>query len=424
MQISFDKNNLYTKVWCVVYRILLDICYIKFVVPHFEYSGFTLHFSFLNYILSVVLLFFGIWMFGKFSIQISFSKMIMLFLILISFIPFTSMVGLYSFTIEYVVANTVYWMVLSWLMVSIPTINIPPIKRDRMLYIILLVVVAIFAMTVVYISWRYTGFRLTFDIFNVYTIRRESATFNMPKILEYIFAATKAVNPILLLFFLSIRKRGIAAIIFGIQILSFSINGSKTVLVSTVISVFFFYIYKERMIKRLPLIMTCMMLLGLVEELFSSSLITTFLIRRVMFLPNLLNFNYFDFFTTHEPDYFGQSFLRYFGASSHYPEIDHMIGRIYYGKTSMGANNGLISDAFANLGWVGIFIMPLLLVFVMRLLDASVKGLETRIYVVSAITISFILISSFLLTTLLTHGLLVIIVILFVLPRKDINNGG
>lgn len=140
-----------------------------------------------------------------------------------------------------------------------------------------------------------------------------------------------------------------------------------------------------------------------------------------MFVPNLLNYNYYDFFSSNSPDYFQQSFLRYFGFDSAYSGIGHLIAVVYYNSPEASANNGLLSDAYANMGFVGIFIMPFVLVLMLKILDACAEGLDIRVVVVSGIMIAFTFVSSFFFTIMLTHGLMALCVILYLLPRQKQN---
>lgn len=136
-------------------------------------------------------------------------------------------------------------------------------------------------------------------------------------------------------------------------------------------------------------------------------------------MPNLLNYYYFDFFTKYQPDYFRQSFLRYFGIQSNYTRIPNLIGMEYFGRPGMAANSGLISDAITNLGLVGVIIAPMVLAIVLKIFDDVTVGLDDRIFIIPSIYISYVLISSFLFTSLLTHGFFAMMFIFYFLPRES-----
>lgn len=144
------------------------------------------------------------------------------------------------------------------------------------------------------------------------------------------------------------------------------------------------------------------------------------IVRRVFYLPVRISKDYFAFFSTNTPDYFKQSFLRYFGFKSEYSlSISNMMGDLLFHSAGTSANNGLISDAMANLGYSGIIVFPLLIAVVLKLLDRSSKDLDSRIYATVALYIALTLTNSFLFTILMTHGLIVTILILGMMKRND-----
>src|SRR5699024_5500416 len=126
----------------------------------------------------------------------------------------------------------------------------------------------------------------------------------------------------------------------------------------------------------------------------------------------LLNYFYFDFFSINEFDYFRQSLLGNLGIKSPYStRIARIIGSNYYGG---GANNGLFSDAYYNLGTWGIIIMPLLIILALRLLDACTEGLSNKISIATVIILSINFISSSFFTVMISHGFLAVCFTLYV----------
>jgi len=95
-----------------------------------------------------------------------------------------------------------------------------------------------------------------------------------------------------------------------------------------------------------------------------------------------------------------------------------MIGRLYMHNAATNANNGMIADAFANLGYAGILIMPILMIVVLKLLDKYAKGLDLRIYIVISLYIAIQLMNSFLATAFLTGGILGLMILLSILDRE------
>lgn len=421
MKTKFTLSSIQLRMirFILLYRCALDVIYCSYVSKIFGYTGFRYAFSFSRLLISWIILLFFIPAIVKLTERSRFSDVITLFLIYLAYIPYTTMAGFFPYSYFFITANTIYWMILLFFVQNLPSTQQNYLIMTGNNDLVLTIIEAVFVIVILYISWQYTGFRFTINLANVYTFREEAKNSSIPILLRYLFAASKAVNPILLAYSLDRKKIANAVLIIMIQILSFSINGSKMVLFSTLLAVGLFFFYSESQLKKLPQYLTALCVSAALErELFKSFFLISY-VRRVLFLPNLLNSYYYDFFTKNTPDFFRQSFLRFLGVDSPYLDIDHMIGAIYFNKPEMGANNGLISDAITNMGYVGIVIMPIILPFFLRFLDSFSVGIKKRIYVSTAIMISFILISSFLSTALLTHGLLALGLVIAVIPREE-----
>lgn len=404
----------------VAYRVFLDVIYSQYICPFFGYTGFKYNYDAGLLILSYLLLFLCFPTIKRCTVKGNFSNVIVLFLIYLSYIPFTTMLAFYGYTTSFIIAGTVYWTVMFITCRFMPEINGYFKLKTQNNELILLIIELVFALVIIYVSWIYTGFRFTISLTDVYTFRAESKLAAMPTIIDYIFSASKVALPVLMVYALSRKNYINVVFIVIIQILSFSINGSKTVLFSTLLSIVFYFIYNPSYLKRIPLLMTGFSLISYLEtSVLGSIFVLAFLLRRVLFLPNMLCAYYFDFFTQNEPDFYRQSFLRLFGFKSPYSDISHIIGTFYFNKSQMGANNGLISDAITNLGIPGIVIMPIILILVLRFLDKCAYGIDKKLYIITSVIFSFIIISSFLPTVLLTHGLLFLGIVLLLIPRKD-----
>ncbi|MBU5676534.1 oligosaccharide repeat unit polymerase [Alkaliphilus sp. MSJ-5] len=407
----------------VTYRILLDVIYKKIVVPFFGYSGFEMEHSIALYILSWTILFLLMPVIIKNNNDQNHpSSLIILILSLVVFVPFTTMMGYGFFSGYYIICNTIYWLFLFLfhrLFLHIKFISLRPPKNTFSNFVIMIIGI-VFLFVNIFISWKYTGFRFTFDLFSVYTLRSETSTFNLPLAIEYIFSASKAINPLLLVYSFTKKKYGISSLILLVQFLSFGINGMKSVFFITLLVMLVFLFYKDSYINKIPWLCSGLCLVGLLEFVISKSfVIVDLLIRRMMFLTNMLNAYYFDFFTNNTPDYFRQSILRYFGIKSPYSDIRYMIGDIYFSRPEMGANSGLISDAISNLGIIGVVIMPIMIAIALKLFDNCIKGLNKRLYIALCVLVAYYFISSFLFTILLTHGFLALCIVFYLLPRDS-----
>src|SRR5690606_25476842 len=139
-------------------------------------------------------------------------------------------------------------------------------------------------------------------------------------------------------------------------------------------------------------------------------------IRRIQFIPALLDICYLDFFNG-KPLIWSESVL---SAVVDYPyefKHTHLIGENYFLRAEMNANNGLISDGFMNLGSVGVFInISIISIYFMFLNSLKISSKYTGLFFLT--TLSFV--SSSTSTVFLTHGgIFLLIISIFILRRTS-----
>lgn len=405
----------------ILFRLLMDYMYRHVIATVYAYAGFQYNPSIWLMLLSWLLLFIGTVMTYKAyknpGNRVSLEVVFLLFLM--SFVPFTSMVGSGAVGLKFIVCNSIYWFLFLILCVSLSKNSVlrPKTGKTGIGDLQLQILAVVFALGVLYVSGRYAHFRLNFNLENVYEFRSEASNNRLPLWLSYFFSWSRMVNTILIAYFIRRKKKAWAIGCCFIQLLSFGYDGSKSTFFLLMIAVGVNLLPHFDMITMNKWVLRG--LTGLAALLTVHYLVTanftliSMLIRRVFYLPVQLSEHYVDFFTTHEPDYFRQSFLRYFGAKSPYEQkISYMIGEVYYEKSTMGANNGLIADAVANLGYLGLVVFPVFLSFIFKLLDKSSAGLDSRLFITVGVYLALVMTNSFIFTILLTHGLIVTMIVL------------
>jgi serine phosphatase RsbU (regulator of sigma subunit) len=154
------------------------------------------------------------------------------------------------------------------------------------------------------------------------------------------------------------------------------------------------------------------------NKLLSTFWIAGIGIRRALYIPSQLNYDYYDYFSKNEPDYLRQGILRWFGFSSPYKEsIPHLIGYHYYGSIEMGANNGLFSDAYFNFNFLGVFLFPIILIIIFKLFDTCSKGLDSKLLILPIIVCTTSFISGCFSSVLLTDGIALLMITLYFMVR-------
>jgi len=428
-KIYFNKrmpNKMSFFVWCTIYRICIDIGYFKIIGPHFRYVGFivapTLWLMLYSWI--TFFLFAGM-TYKSYQNKNRLSDEILFVLFLLSVVPTTTMTAFGQYPFGFIICYTIYWLVIFLIhrLFVLGNLNFLPRKSEIAYYeYILMVIFIIIAFVIIYISSRYTNFRIHFNLLTVYELREDASKYSLPTILRYLYGWSRVTMPIFIVYFFLRNRRGIAWVCFGIQMLNFGIEGSKTVFFMAVFAVIISHLPQIDMIFLNKLILkgiTCLYFLCILFYQLTGSIIpTSMFMRRVLFVPTYLQWAYYDYFLNKTPDYFRRSFLRHFGFKTPYPDLDNIIGGLYSYSSATNANNGLISDAITNLGYFGVIIMPIILCLVLCVLDDSSQGLDSRIYILISLYLTIALTNTFLNTVLLTHGLLIIIFIMHLMSRK------
>ncbi|MBR6366312.1 MAG: hypothetical protein IKS10_09515 [Lachnospiraceae bacterium] len=414
----------------VLYRLFLDRGYYDVIAQIYEYSGFSNQSDFDRTLLSWIIFVPTIPM----IIRIIHgsertSSMIVTMLYFLMFVPNTVMISTVKYSIRYSLLSSLYWYILIigtvWLNKNRKSTESIRIKHRKLTNFISLVYVigAVSFLVVLYISARYAHFRLNIDLFAVYEYRTEARNYNLPTWLRYMFAWTRAINPMLLGYAIQRKNYIIAVVLVVAQLLSFGIDGMKMTLFVCVLTAFL-SLYFNGTIKwfnrKMVYGFSFVSFIAWAEYFIVGNFtILSIVVRRIMFLPNLINYYYYDYFQLNVPDYFRGSIGGLIGSKSPYGDLGHTIGEVYFARPEMNANNGMIADAVTNMGTIGFVLMPLVLLLLLRIFDRASHGISVKTLIPIAMFMAIQLINSFMTTCLLTHGFLVIYLLVTMFPKRE-----
>ena len=415
-----------------VYITFLFICYSNYLVNVYGYYGFKNNINITSLIISLIILFTLFFIIYKQKTN-TYSNFVVYILLLINLVPSIVTFCYMPFSYRYLSLLLLYWCMMIFFINIFNNIHLKDnskiIKSNLFnLYIILAIEFLVFLFVI-----RYTGINLNFN--TVYELRDNYFQTNIPTILSYLYATFKVVNPLLFVYLYNRNKKFSCFLTIAIQILAFLEDGSKSTLFSLILAYIIVKYVHNKKIKNFLIIdnskyyilfgLAVVNIIGFMEfKIIKTSFLYNYFIRRTFFLPSLLNHYYYDFFSLNSYDFFRQSILGKIGFNSVYNmKIQNLIGKIYFASPTMLANNGLFSDAFMNLGTIGMFIMPFFICLALRFLDYCAKNINSYYLIIVLISVSYTFISSSFFTVLLTHGfLLLCLIILFIIP-KDISMG-
>lgn len=426
MVIRFSKESRrffnYFFIVVTIMRIVYEQIYVHQIATAYRYEGFLNDYNLLRSIISWLLMYSLLPFIVTAYKKASFSGTVLLVLYFIHFVPGTI---LYAHTdLKYIWLWYVYFIIIYGLSsLAKKTGNQATHKymNKRSIYLL----AGLLSLIVVFVWVYYAHGRMNLGFSDVYSIRLETRSYAMPAIIRYVFASMKVILPIFVVWSLNCKNYIMTAIFSGIQLLIFFTDGTKSTVLSLLISIGGYFLLKNdsRKISFIPYGIVCIGVLSELEYFINHTFfITGYFIRRIMFVPHQLNISYFDFFTSHEPDYFRGSILRLLGFQSPYGNIAMKIGEYISESTNLSANNGLFSDAIGNLGIVGVFIMPIAIVFMLLLIDKFSSDLTIGTIIGAIIAFTPALISSSFFTLILTHGVFAMLIIFYFIPREGKMN--
>lgn len=205
------------------------------------------------------------------------------------------------------------------------------------------------------------------------------------------------------------------------QFVIYSTTGFKTVLFSIPAMVAIAMVLRRRRPRSgTPLLLgpVLLMLLSAGADLLHGGITWTSLFsRRFIVTPGLLTSVYADYFSDHPVALWATSFTRLWVTSPYDTTPTKTIGQYMLPGSQVNANANLFADGYANLGAVGLFVIAAVLAVWLRCLDRWSVGIPVPVVgvlvVMSAVTLS----NTSILTSMLSHGLLVATLLIAVMPR-------
>lgn len=273
-----------------------------------------------------------------------------------------------------------------------------------------------------------TSFGFSFDlpgILEVYDVRADFKEAEASRLANYSVSwLGNVIFPLVIS--VSLIRRNIALLILGVlgQLFIFSVTGFKSVLFSSglLIALLIALYGRGRLFGLMVMwgMASLVAITWLLDILSNSPIFSSLFVRRLIITPGILTGWYYDFFSENPKAQLGHSILRSFVDYPYDRLPPLLIGRDYFGREETYANANLWADAFANFGFWGIAVFTLVLMLILWLFDSLVHkrgfgqlALATLLLGIPAFTLS----NTALLTSLLTHGILLAWMILFFLPK-------
>lgn len=417
---SIERISKYRRIFLfvinfVIFKIFNEIIYSGIVSRIFEYSGLIYEPNFYKCVLSYLIFFALLIVIPK-----NFSKTSSYLINIIFIFTITPLLSFYwqsdSSTI-YIVFCTLSFALTCLLL----KLNIK-VKRKRSLLKLISIEYTLIFIIVIFLvafslAYGFPDFRaLNFQ--NVYSVRGERTyTTAWGYLINWI---PSAFIPSLMCISMYKNKRILTFLTIMIQVYMYLFTANKTVLFSVALILISFYIIRKNKnfsISWIWILMISQAIAAIVYWSFGTIDLISIVPVRLSNIPAQISFDHYNFFSLNQKLYFSETIIgRLLGIESPYPVFStYLVSR----SKIANANTGYLGDAYDNGGFILMIIYSMIVGFVLRFVDRISIPKLLPVFV-SVLTYSMIILNDApLLTTLLTGGLTLNILILYIFRTQE-----
>jgi hypothetical protein len=401
----------------VFFRLSLEFGYWIFVNPIYSYAGFPWELTIIKYVESwFIFVFLVAFAPSKLSKPSDFFINVLLFGLMI---PLLSFYGLADQSRQHL-----YIVILGYVLVAVFRSGRPlrfPVLREGRIIAFLFVGAGVVGVSAWFVASGGISF-FNLDLTQVYQYRRAAGAVISAGPMGYVNTwAWKVFGPVLLAIALWKKKYWMAIFVIGIHVFWFGVSAHKSVLFYPLLVVcIWFWFTRSNALGIVPLgSMMVILLTLLIFYLFDYILPASLFVRRVFYVIANNTFDYYEFFSNNPLVWWSNSSVS-LGLLDYPYDIGpaKLIGR--WRGTESHVNNTFLSTGFMHAGILGVVIYGILAGLLFRLIDSfATKGVPVWLVLAVLIVPSrSMLLSADLPTSLLTHGIGVGIIILFLVRRS------
>lgn len=278
------------------------------------------------------------------------------------------------------------------------------------------------AVAMTLLVWSTNGFRFDLGLQSMYTRRRAAGeTIPMGSALSYVKGnLASAVQPFVFAVGLARRSWILIGLSVFAGVVGFSVDGSKT---SAFIPLFLLGLYplltkfRNNFGLLFPLATFGLVLVAFLGHMLTKNpaipVVTTW---RLFDVKGLLTGYYWEFFSQNPKTFLSDGILRGFFDNPYPYAAPEQIGLVYFGSSETNSNANLWASAYGDFGVFGMILVTAVLALVFRLIDSMAVN---RGFLIPAFLASFLgmkLTDVALDTSILSHGTLAIVLLIYFLP--------
>lgn len=362
IKLIISKEFLRLSVLLTIIYFFLEGYYHFFISDNFSYMGYHPDFSISNYIITKLVYVWLLFLSEKIFHRSKFLYSIFLMLLFFFYIPNAIMFAFSNTLISAFVSNVFFvsfFSLSAYVNFKLPTLNIKAKYKDTL--ILLLPLLLLIPIVLTFKQNIYLKTLLLVDVYETRALFSEKLVGYLAYIYNFL---VKTIIPVALIYFM-IKKR---LLFVGIMVLAlmylYVISGNKIVYFTTIILIFFYYLgfsYISKVSNFFIITLGLLVVTPFLDNLvFGAPILGGTFVNRLLFIPALLSQWYFEFFDGN-PYYFAEStFFNQLVESPYDMPIGFLLTKIYWGEPTVYANNGIVSDGFMNLGYIGVVLFSII----------------------------------------------------------------
>lgn len=411
---------------CLLYILSFHACYVNLISPAHSYYGFTYYEGSNIHLWSIFIfaLLPSIWL----PLKIKRPSQVLYYIIyILIYVP--SCLVPYYIGISYYESIKISFFLfvgfaLIFLIYKVPLIKTPSLQLYNIKYIYIILTITIVSYLLIQ---YYLGFNIKIiSLLEVYELRDDFKVSRNRVVMLAVIWQANIVNPLLMAYGLTKKKY----LYFGLgligQLLIFLVTGFKSVFFSFVLvgAIYFCLTWKPKRFGYVVItgIISVILFASITDYLTNTNLATTFLVRRVIAMPGLMMGYYYEFFSNSEYALLGHSIFSSFIEYPYDLSPPLLMGSQYWNDPTTSANGNFLADGYANFGFLGILIFSVLLAIILWLYDSVSSGKNIKIAAIALGIPAFTLSNSALLITLNTHGMGLLIILIYLYPKIKLSH--
>ncbi|NPA30693.1 MAG: hypothetical protein GXO37_01680 [Chloroflexi bacterium] len=426
---SWLRSRLALLGWGTLYLALFVWVYAHHIVPAFSFQGFAYHPSLERTLVSAFLILSPLlWMPSVIARPSTFAVWFLYFVVYVPAIVVSFHILELGFPFPWFFLWLWFGLLLLASLVLLPVVRIPKIRLPQtwLTWGLLGLWTAGYAL-----FFKAFGLRVLPSLRDIYRVRlaARAVVSSQGRLFGYLLRwFSNVINPFLVI--LGLRRRRwtwLGAGVLG-QALIFTFDATKSTLMSVpyLLGLYGLLRWKRWRVPATTLFQGVAALFGstlFLDGVLGSRLLTTYVLRRIFYVPGLLTAFYLEYFSTHPKWYWAHTLIgRLFGllppAGTSAPGPGFLIGEAYFQNPAGNANVNFWADAFANLGNPGVILVTLGLFLLLWLYDSLSWGHDRAVAFLLLAMPVFALTNTSLLTALLTHGWIPALLLLWLWPTE------